>query len=87
MAEYGIEGLDGVVGIKRLAVRADTPTEICDYIRAQAVKAIESEEYQNFLVTANYGTLDYIYTEEELEVIKMDTAKIYADVLTAIGLA
>ena len=87
MADYGITGLDGVVGIKWLAVRADTPDDICAYIRSQAVKAIESEEYQNFLVTAKLGTLDYIYTEEELETIKMETAKVYADVLTAIGLA
>lgn len=87
MSDYGIEGLDGVVGIKWLAVRSDTPDEICQYIRAQAVKALESEEYQNFLVTANYGTLDYIYTEEELEAIKNETLVVYRDVLTAIGLA
>lgn len=87
MGSYGIEGLAGVVGIKWLAVRADTPDEICEYIRAQAIKAVESEEYQNFLVTANYGTLDSVLSLEELEQIKSETYDIYKEVLTAIGLA
>lgn len=85
--EYGITGLGGVVGIKWLAVPADTPDDICQYIRAQTIKALESEEYQNYLITANYGTLDTIYTMEELEQIKLDTFQVYKEVLTAIGLA
>ena len=87
MSSYGITGLAGVVGIKWLAVRADTPDDICQYLRAQAVAAIESEQYQNFLQTANYGTIDTVYTEEELEVIKNETLEVYKQVLTAIGLA
>lgn len=87
MSTYGIEGLAGVVGIKWLAVRADVPEDVCEYIRAQAVKAVESDEYQDFLVTANYGTLDHVYSLEELEQIKSETYVIYKDVLTAIGLA
>lgn len=87
MGAYGIEGLAGVVGIKWLAVRADVPEDVCEYIRAQAVKAVESDAYQEFLVTANYGTLDSVYSLEQLEQIKSETYVIYKDVLTAIGLA
>lgn len=88
IGEYGITGLSGVVGIKWLAVRADTPDDICEYIRECAMEAVQSDEYSNYLSTANQGSFDGVYyTEEQLDQIKHDTVLVYNKVLVALGLA
>lgn len=78
--------MESMVGIKFLAVRADTPDEIVQYIKQQANEAVMSESYQKFLSDSGVGTLDRTYSEEELAELTKSAIEQTKTVLEQLGL-
>lgn len=86
ISDYGVTGMESMVGIKFLAVRADTPDEIVQYIKQQANEAVMSESYQKFLSDSGVGTLDRTYSEEELAELTKSAIEQTKTVLEQLGL-
>ncbi len=86
MAEYGIEGLAPLAGVKIVAVRKDTPDDIVEWIKQQVNATILSDEYQQFLITSGAGAMTVIPTEEEITQWVADATASWDAVLTEAGL-
>lgn len=86
LGEYGITGLEPLVGFKILAIRKDTPADIVDWVKQQINEAIMSETYQNFLSEAGVGTISAISTEEELNEMVNGARENWDKVLTEAGI-
>ena len=78
--------LGDLIGVKLLVVRADTPEEIVEYIKQQVNEVILSDAYQEYLVTSQSGTLDRIWTEDELNEWIVNATQAWDSVLIAAGL-
>lgn len=81
-----IAGLGSLAGVKLLAIRADTPDEIVEYIKQQVNEVILSDEYQQYLADTMSGTLDRVWTEEELKAWQDEAYEAWDAVLLAAGL-
>jgi tripartite-type tricarboxylate transporter receptor subunit TctC len=87
ISDYGVTGMGSMVGIKFLAVHKDTPEDIAQYIKQQADAAVMSDTYQQFLQDSGVGTMDEIYTEEELQKTVASAVEQTREVLVQLGLA
>lgn len=86
ISDYGVTGMGSMVGIKFLAVHKDTPEEIAQYIKQQADSAVLSDTYQQFLLDSGVGTMEDIYTEEELQATVASAVEQTKEVLVQLGL-
>lgn len=86
MTDYGVEGIGTFVSLKWIAVRADTPDEIVEWLKQEINKAIQTQEYQEYLHTQGYDSMRE-YTEEEIDEILATARKDYEVALKALGLA
>lgn len=84
--DYGVTNMSTFKGLKWVAVRKDTPDEIVEWLKQQLNAAIQSEEYQAYLVQAGFGTVRE-YTEEEVTEIITTANAAYLEVLTELGMA
>lgn len=74
------------VGLKWIAIRKDTPNEIVEWIKQQLNKAIQSEEYQNWLETVGYGFVRE-YSEEEITDLIKTSYELSKGILENMGMA
>lgn len=81
-----IPGLGSLAGVKLLAIRADTPDDIVEYIKQQVNEVVLSDEYQAYLADTMSGTLDRVWTEEELKAWQDEAYEAWDAVLIAAGL-
>lgn len=65
-AEWGCVGLEANIGFKVLAVRADTPDEICSYLRDAFNQVILSQEYRSWCSQNYYASVSGASTSEEI---------------------
>ena len=89
LSDYGIENLDVITGLKWVAVRADTPAEIADYLKEQLNAAISSPEYQEYLVTMGFlpeGETFEVMSEEEVTEIVETAGTVYREVMEKTGM-
>ena len=59
-------GLEANIGFKVLAVRADTPDEICSYLRDAFNQVILSQEYRSWCSQNYYASVSGASTSEEI---------------------
>lgn len=89
LGDYGIENLNVITGLKWVAVRADTPAAIADYLKEQLNTAIASQEYQDYLKTMGFlqedGSFE-IMTEEEVTEIVTSAGTVYREVMEKSGM-
>lgn len=85
LSNHGVKDLGTFIGLKWISVRADTPDEIVSWLKQELNKAIQNEEYQNYLVQQGFGKLR-TYTEEEINEILNSASKDYLEVLKIAGL-
>lgn len=85
IADYGVENMGAYVGFKWLAVRADTPDEIVEYLKAQVNEATQTEEFQQYLTDNFFAPLD-VYTEEEVTEMITSSFNSCGEMLTQLGL-
>lgn len=85
ISDYGVEDISTFIGLKWIAIRADTPTEIVDWLKQELNAAIQSEEYQQYLETMGFGPVRE-YTEEELDELIATAAEDYKVVMEKVGL-
>ena len=89
LSEYGVNDLHVITGLKWIAVRADTPEEIVDFLKEQLGAAIASQEYQEYLVTMGFlpegGTFE-VMTEEEVTDIVESAGTVYKAVMEKTGM-
>lgn len=89
LSDYGVNDLHVITGLKWVAVRADTPEKIVDYLKEQLNAAIASPEYQEYLVTMGFlpegGTFD-VMTEEEVTDIVENAGTVYKTVMEKTGM-
>lgn len=69
-----------------VAIRKDTPNEIVEWIKQQLNKAIQSEEYQNWLETVGYGFVRE-YSEEEITDLIKTSYELSKGILENMGMA
>ena len=89
LSDYGVEDLNVITGLKWIAVRADTPEEIVDYLKEQLSAAISSAEYQEYLVTMGFlpeGETFEVMTEEEVTAIVEEAGTVYRAVMEKTGM-
>lgn len=86
MGEYGVEGLEPLVGVKIVALRKDTPDEVVEWVKQQINATILSDEYQEFLVTSGAGAMTELPQEEEITQWVSDATATWDAVLTNAGL-
>lgn len=86
LGEFGITGLEPLVGVKIVAVKADTPNNIVEWMKQQINEKALSPEYQQFLKTSGAGTIQRAYSEEELEQWIHDATKLWDEVLITAGI-
>lgn len=86
ISDYGVTGMGAMVGVKFLAVHKDTPDEIAQYIKQQADAAVLSDSYRQFLESSGVGSMEDIYTEEELQATVASAVEQTKEVLTQLGL-
>lgn len=65
LGEMNVKNLDCYLGYKWVAVKKDVPDEIVEWIKKQLNIAIQSKEYQEYLVLAGHGETRE-YSEEEI---------------------
>ncbi len=50
ITKFGVKNMGTFVGLKWIAVRADTPKDVVNWLKLKLNEAIQSETYQNYLV-------------------------------------
>ncbi|WP_409967378.1 tripartite tricarboxylate transporter substrate binding protein [Bengtsoniella intestinalis] len=63
--DIGVYGMECFIGYYSLAVHKDTPDEVVDYLKTNIDLALQTEEYQAYLDSANFDSVP-ILTEEEV---------------------
>jgi tripartite-type tricarboxylate transporter receptor subunit TctC len=86
LGEYGVTGLEPLIGVKLLAIKAGTPENIVAWIKQQVNEAVMSDSYQQFLNSSGAGHMDRIWSEEELTKWVQDAGTLWRNVLTQAGL-
>ena len=86
LSEIGVKNMKYYVGLKWIAIRKDTPNEIVEWIKQQLNKAIQSEEYQNWLETVGYGFVRE-YSEEEITDLIKTSYELSKGILENMGMA
>ena len=89
LGDYGIEDMNLLTGLKWVAMRADTPDEIIEFVKDQLNQAIASEEYQEYLITMGFlpeGEVFEIMTEEEVTDIVTEAGVVYKEVMEKTGM-
>ncbi len=89
LGDYGIENLNVITGLKWVAVRADTPDDVAEFIKAKLNEAIASEEYQTYLKTMGFLAEDAVFEivpEEEVTAIISNAGDVYRDVMEKTGM-
>lgn len=85
VVDFNITNMDCYQGYKWLAVRADTPDEIVEWLKVKVNEATQTEEYQKFLTDNNFAPLGQ-YSEEEVTQILKDSFDACSEMLTVLGL-
>ncbi|MFA6844501.1 MAG: tripartite tricarboxylate transporter substrate binding protein [Sphaerochaetaceae bacterium] len=86
LGEYGVTGLEPLIGVKLLAVKKGTPDNVIAWIKQQVNNAVISDEYQQFLTASGAGHMDRVWSEEELTKWVDDASVLWRSVLTKTGL-
>lgn len=86
LSEFGLKDLDVLGGWKFIAVSAETPDEIVNYLSEKILTALESEEYNQAMINSGFGSFDNVIAGEELTELLEKTAVFYKDILTEYGM-
>ena len=86
LSEFGLENLDVLGGWKFVAVSAETPDNIVDYISEKLMEGLESEEYNQAMIDSGFGSFDYVMAGDELTELLEKTAVFYEEILTEYGM-
>lgn len=86
LSEIGVENMEYYVGLKWIAIRKDTPNETVEWIKQQLNEALQSDEYQNWLDTAGYGSVRE-YSEEEITDLVQTSYDLSKEILENMGMA
>jgi len=85
ITDIGCTDMSSYVGLKLVAVRSDTPDDIVEYIKKELYAALNSEEYNEYMVTMGYGPMPE-FDETDVQGI-VDTAENdFKTVMEAIGM-
>lgn len=88
MADLGVtENMNLYVGWKWVAVAKDTPDDVVEYLKAQINAAVQSDAYQEYLVSSGLGEFKETWTEEEITDTLYAARDAYHDMLESLGLA
>lgn len=79
--EVGITGMDNFAGFLWVAIKADTPDAIVEYLKEKICEALASDAYQEFLATQN-ETMTTIQTEEEITARLQEASEMYAHIIS-----
>lgn len=80
-----LKDIDAVGGFKHLCVAADTPDDVCEFLKAEIDKVLLSEQYNAYLETLNYAKFTSIPTVEEMTALAEGAVAVYTDALKATG--
>ena len=86
LSEFGLTDLDVLGGWKFIAVSAETPDEIVDYLSGRILEALESEEYNQAMIDSGFGSFEGVIAGDELTELLEKTAVFYQDILTEYGM-
>ena len=86
LSEFGLENLDVLGGWKFVAVSAETPDNIVDYISEKLMEGLESEEYNQAMIDSGFGSFDYVVAGDGLTELLEKTAGFYEEILTEYGM-
>ena len=86
LSEFGLTDLDVLGGWKFIAVSAETPDEIVDYLSGRILEALESEEYNQAMIDSGFGSFEEVIAGDELTELLEKTAVFYQDILTEYGM-
>lgn len=84
--EWGLDKCGANLGFKALAVPADTPQEVVDYLVEKINEAVLTESYQQFLEDNWFGTYTTIWTPEECQAGFESVQELYTEIFTLVGL-
>lgn len=83
--DYGVENMGAYVGFKWLAVRADTPNEIVEWLKVKVNEATHTDAFQKYLADNYFAPLGD-YSEEEVTATVKNSFESCAKVFTELGL-
>lgn len=86
LSEFGLENLDVLGGWKFIAVSAETPDEIVEYITEKLMAGLESDAYNQAMIDSGFGEFDNIIAGEELTELLEKTAVFYEEILKEYGM-
>lgn len=86
LSEFGLTDLDVLGGWKFIAVSAETPDEIVDYLSGRILEALESEEYNQAMIDSGFGSFEEVIAGDELTELLEKTAGFYQEILTEYGM-
>lgn len=86
LSEFGLKDLDVLGGWKFIAVSAETPDNIVNYISEKLMEGLESEEYNQAMINSGFGAFDYVMAGDELTELLEKTAVFYEEILTEYGM-
>lgn len=86
LSEFGLTDLDVLGGWKFIAVSAETPDEIVDYLSGRILEALESEEYNQAMIDSGFGSFEEVIAGDKLTELLEKTAVFYQDILTEYGM-
>lgn len=85
ISDYGVENVGTFVGMVWVAIHADTPDEIVQWVKCQLDAATQSPEYQQYLDNMGFQHVP-VYTEAELNALLATAAEEYGAVMRDIGM-
>ncbi len=84
--EWGLDNVAKNLGFKALAVPADTPAEIVDYLVEKINAAVLTDGYQKFLEDNWFGTYTDIWTPAECQAGFESVRELYTEIFTLAGI-
>ncbi|WP_298029486.1 tripartite tricarboxylate transporter substrate binding protein [uncultured Dysosmobacter sp.] len=86
LSEYGLEDLDVLGGWKFIAVDADTPDAVVDYLSERIIAALETDEYNQAMQEMGFGEFNEVLAGDDLTKLMEDTVVLYTQLLKDAGL-
>lgn len=86
LSEFGLEALDVLGGWKFIAVSAETPDNIVNYLSEKLMEGLQSEEYNQIMIDSGFGEFDNVIAGDELTELLEKTAVFYEEILTEYGM-
>lgn len=86
LSEFGLVDLDVLGGWKFIAVSAETPDEIVDYLSEKLLTVLKSDEYNQAMIDSGFGSFENVIAGDELTDLLEKTAVFYKNILTEYGM-